>query len=205
MSKLIVFEGIDNSGKTSISRGVYEKLLEYTTTRSTEPVCYSGSDVTSWIWTKEPTFTTEEADRLNDPAMKVDENARELLFLESRLRQLPMYFSGNTVLDRYLWTGMAYAKVFSPSTFPFISLLYQNYNIFKKPTVTVFVDTPVAVCRSREPSLTIERLSSIREAYLAVQPMVQGPVIFTSGDGPLKETVESVFQQVLPYVQEIGL
>ncbi|MFA5436329.1 MAG: hypothetical protein WC372_09870, partial [Candidatus Neomarinimicrobiota bacterium] len=123
-TKLIVFEGIDNSGKTSISKGVLQLLQK-------------DFPLDNWVWGKEPDFSTEEADRLNDPARKNNEADREILFLESRLRQLPKYRESNVVLDRYLWTGIAYSKLFSPSVFSFVSRLYQNENIFKVPDITV--------------------------------------------------------------------
>lgn len=197
-SNLIVFEGIDNSGKTSLSKRVCEMLLSGTGMQG--GLRYSGSDQTSWVWAKEPTFTTEEADRLNDPALKVDENAREVLFLESRLRQQQLYHSGNTILDRYLWTGMAYAKVFSPSVFGFAKEMYQNFNIFKKPLVTVFVDTPVSICQEREPSLSLERLNNIREAYLSVMPLVHTDIIMASGDSDIETTSQIIYAQILPYL-----
>lgn len=62
---LVVFEGIDNSGKTTVSKELVKLFPGFS-------------------WTKEPTFSTEQADRLNSPEC-TDENYRESLFLESRL------------------------------------------------------------------------------------------------------------------------
>lgn len=185
-TKLIVFEGIDNSGKTSISKGVIQLLQK-------------SFPLDIWVWSKEPDFSTEEADRLNDPSLKNNEIDREILFLESRLRQLSKYLENNVVLDRYLWTGIAYAKVFSPKAFSFVSRLYQNENIFKIPDITVFVDTPVDVCQSREPSLTIERLFDIRNAYLDTEHLVKcrNPIIKTSGDKDLEGTILETYNRIM--------
>jgi thymidylate kinase len=183
---LIVFEGIDNSGKTSISQGVFDLLLK--------------EQPGSWIWTKEPDFSTEEADRLNDPTKPMNEVEREILFLESRLRQMPKYQSSNVILDRYLWTGMAYAKVFSPSTFPFVSKLYQSHNIFKIPTLTIFVDTPVEVCQSREPALSLERLNKIRDAYMDTRANITGRIEVMDGVGDLASNVEKAYNFVKRFV-----
>ena len=170
---LIVFEGIDNSGKTSLSKGVCENLDNFT-------------------WAKEPTFTTEEADRLNDQNNKINEYERELLFLESRIRRQPAYQNNNIILDRYLWTGMTYAEVFSPKVYEFSTYLYQNYNIFRKPDFTIFVDTPVEVCQKREPILTIERLDKIRKAYLNNQKYVNTDILTISGEGNLKYNIDII-------------
>lgn len=179
---LIVFEGIDNSGKTSLSKGVCERLKD-------------------WTWAKEPLFTTEEADRLNNPDNKINECERELLFLESRIRRQPAYQNNNVILDRYLWTGMTYAEVFSPSVYEFSTYLYQNYNIFRKPDFTVFVDTPVEVCQKREPSLTIERLDTIRKAYLNNQKYVNTDILTISGEGNLKYNIDIISNTLKDFME----
>jgi thymidylate kinase len=201
-STLIVFEGIDNSGKTSISQGVQKMLMadhlnllkEYTKREGNATLENYVHTNGSWVWSKEPDFSTQEADRLNDTSKPMDEVEREILFLESRLRQLPKYHSNSTILDRYLWTGMAYAKVFSNSTFPFVSKLYQSHNIFKAPALTIFVDTPVEVCQQREPDLTLERLNKIRDAYLETEQFVQGPIHRISGEGSLEDNVKAAWE-----------
>lgn len=193
---LIVFEGIDNSGKTSISQRVSEMLKEdfvgvcMLHSRDFDKEEYKefvGDPRNTWQWQKEPTFSTQEADRLNNPDVKMDENEREVLFLESRLRQQSVYSVRSTVLDRYLWTGMAYAKMFSPACYEFTTRLYTSCSIFKMPDLTIFVDTPVELCHEREPEVSVERLTGIRNAYLDTKKFVKGPVETITGEGSLEE------------------
>jgi thymidylate kinase len=203
-STLIVFEGIDNSGKTSISKGV-QKLLQVDFSNLVHEYCKKESIAdlneyvqgkNAWMWSKEPDFSTEEADRLNDTSKPMDEVEREILFLESRLRQLTKYQANSTILDRYVWTGMAYAQVFSPSTFGFVSKLYQSEHIFKVPALTIFVDTPVELCQQREPALTLERLNKIRDAFLSTEAFVKGPVVRISGEGDLESNTQAAMVEI---------
>lgn len=190
--KLVVFEGIDNSGKTTLSRLV-RALLEQ-------------KSAITWAWDKEPRFSTEEADRLNSEEMK-DEYFREALFFKSRMEGQKDYHKANTVLDRYTWSGVAYAKVFSPNVFPFVQHLFlepagTKTPIFKIPDVFVFVDTDVDICLSREPEVGRERLVKIREAYLATESLLNAPVIRTKSDGtvPPEEIAAQLAQQISQYL-----
>lgn len=170
----IVFEGIDNSGKTTLSR-LFEAYMH-------------DNYHFRWHWTKEPDFSTEEADALNFKSM--DEVQREIAFLESRVRAQTTYTFSNTIVDRSRWTGVAYAKVFSPSIYKFVEELYVGSSMFKKPTAHVFLDTPVEVCHSREPSVPIESLFSLREAYLETLPLFEKDekvIILTPSEGETPE------------------
>ena len=171
---LIVFEGIDHSGKTTLSKALTAKYPEFK-------------------WSHEPTFSSEQADRLNSDEYKGQDAKREVLFLESRLGQQSFYRSNPVLLDRYLWTGIAYAKAFSPSIYPFCVELYQDYNIFKKPTLTFFMETPVETCFERkEPDSneTVERLLTIYQAYKDTLEFVNTPVVFIDGTKTLTECIE---------------
>ena len=169
---LVVFEGVDNSGKTTVSKAL-AKILP------------------SFRWTKEPVFTTEQADRLNSEEYRGKDAKREVLFLEGRLQQQKVYNSVPCLLDRYLWSGMAYAKAFSPSIYEFCKELYTDYNIFKKPDITFFMDTPLETCYDREPKLKEEpgRLERIREAYRDTENLV-GEVHHLDGRKTVDELVD---------------
>jgi len=176
-TKLIVFEGIDNSGKTTLSKLLQSKLNNY-------------------IWSKEPIFTTEIADQLNSENCK-DQYKREVLFLESRLNKQDCYKNNNVILDRYLWSGLSYAKCFSPDTFNFVKILYQNYRLFKKPDITIFIDTPVEICQSREPELTLDRLNNIRNAYIETEKYVNTPIIKISGTESIDTLVDILYNKII--------
>jgi thymidylate kinase len=198
MDKLIVFEGIDNSGKTTLSKKILEILnndLKGALDRLRQAPDNTGMieflsswESRPWVWSKEPDFSTEEADRLNSKDSKLSEAQREVLFLESRLRKQHLYNSTNILLDRYLWTGVAYAKVFSPSTYEFVKVLYAS-PIFKKPDLMIFVDTDVKICHEREPEVSLERLNLIRDAYMATKDIVGCPVVIIDGNGDVETNV----------------
>lgn len=204
MTDLVVFEGIDNSGKTTLSKEVYRRVAnDYLHVSDLLGQTYGADpDLTDmvWTWAKEPVFSTEQADKLNDPSNNMDYCDREILFLESRLSQQDTYHSYNTFLDRYVWTGMAYAKMFSNPLYDFCKKLYSNENIFKTPSLTIFVDTPVEICHEREPEVSIERLSGIRDAFLDSMGCVKGPVEIMDNNVSLEEAVGKVFALLRKYI-----
>jgi dTMP kinase len=178
---LIVFEGIDNSGKTTISKKFVEYLRE-------------KDRYKEWVWTKEPDFTTEEADRLNDPEVNMDEYEREELFLASRFRRQPTYQNNHCVVDRYLWTGLAYAELFSPGAYPFARVIYSK-DIFIKPDLYVFVDTPVEICDQRDPTVGKERLEKIRQAYINNIDLIDSPIITIESTGDLDQVLAELIKK----------
>lgn len=209
-SKLIVFEGIDNSGKTTISKELQKILTKDSNDLRVHFMSMEGPEKndslkslaldwhSTWAWNKEPTFSTEQADKLNNGDM--DGNEREVLFLESRLERQKDYARTSTVLDRYLWTGLAYAKNFSQECYPFLEKLYVNYNIFKKPDLMIFLDTPVETCHEREPSVSIERLNNLRDAYLDTKGLFENDIRIEIVDG--SGTVEEITARCLELVKE---
>lgn len=190
---LIIFEGIDNSGKTTLSK----RFLDYLNTDDgkAEVLRYEFKkgikEVSDFTWTKEPQFTTEEADMLNSGQLK-DEYRREALFFSDHIRHLKELSEGNKVCDRYVWTGLAYAKKFSENCFPFVKYLYPDTSIFPAPDLYIFVDTPVEVCDLRDPTVGIERLRSIRDAYMEVKRffLQHSPIITISAEYGVEESLE---------------
>jgi dTMP kinase len=170
----IVFEGIDHSGKTTVSKKIAESYRDFK-------------------WAHEPVFPSEFADKLNSDEYKEFPAKREVLFLEGRLGRQNFYNGNPVILDRYLWSGMAYAKAFSPSIYPFCQELYQNYRIFKKPTLYFFMDTPVDVCLSRrtpDSKETEEKLALKRQAYAETEQFVNSPIVYIDGKASVDECVE---------------
>ena len=176
----VVFEGVDNSGKTTISKKVAEYFPEME-------------------WRKEPNFTTEEADRLNSDEFKGKDAKREVFFLEGRLANQEVYRKYPVILDRYLWSGMAYAQAFSPSISEFCNELYSNFNIFRKPSITFFMETPLETCYDREPALkeTPGRLETIRNCYKATQGRVGCEVVTIDGTKSIEECAKFVIDTLL--------
>ena len=179
-SRFIVFEGVDNSGKTTISKEI-QKLMPWFT------------------WTKEPVFSTEQADRLNSGEYKGQDAKREVLFLESRLSQQNLYRTKPCLLDRYLWTGLAYAKAFSPSIYSFTEALYTNHNIFKKPDLYIFMETPLETCYNREPALKKEpgRLERIRQSYKNTEHLIDSLIEYIDGTKSIEECIEATKRVII--------
>lgn len=182
---LIVFEGLDRSGKTTLSKAFCEYL-----NKNPEAL-----NITNFEWTKEPLFSTEEADKLND--CKNDEYKREALFFESRIRHQEMMKNKNIICDRYIWTGLAYATLFSPLTLPFIKEIYPNPNIILQPDLHIFVDTPIDICLERDSTLDANVLRNLRKAfYDTYQNMKHIRCLIIASVGPINEIIEDLIQQI---------
>jgi len=191
----IVFEGIDNCGKSTMSK----KFTDWVNTE--DVISLPSGNITHW--TKEPQFGTEMADLLNSSEYKENEFKRESLFLEDRI-QHQKFLKGNksVVCDRYIWSGVAYAKVFSPNCFEFAKEIYFNSNIILQPDLHIFIDTPVETCLKREPEVGLDRLQMLRRAYTATTPN-HIPLITISIDSSIEKTFEYIKKQYIKYIKTI--
>jgi len=194
----IVFEGIDRSGKSSLS--VNFQAWVNNEFRDEDGALKVDPHLGDFIWTKEPTFSTEEADRLNSDDSPVGEYERERIFFESRLRHQDLLGSGNIVCDRYLWSGIAYAKFFSPHCHGLLTDLYLHSSLFTQPDLYVFVDTPPEVCYDRDPDTDLDKLKGLRGAYLETRASISQPVITLPGLGGEGRTLEKFVGMFLDHV-----
>lgn len=174
---LIAFEGIDGSGKTELSVNFCQFLNERWAGRYWKDADGSTTGYKDFVWTKQPDFTSEEADRLNDKKTFSDPYKREALFFGSHLRNRATIDSGNKVCDRYLWTSMVYAKVFSPEVFPFLKELYSDSSLFTPPDLYVFVDTSIDCCSKRGKSQDKNLLLELWKAYDQTECLITSPII----------------------------
>jgi thymidylate kinase len=182
----IAFEGIDHSGKSTLSVMFAEWLNnEY---RDTLGQLKVDPHLGDFIWTKEPTFSSEEADRLNSPEYK-DQIKREILFFTSRTRHQRDLRSANVVCDRYIWSGIAYAKLFSPDTYKFAKELYMCEDLFTQPDLHIFVDTDPLTCHIRGTEESLDILNKKREAYLETMKYISSPVIIMESVGTPTEAL----------------
>jgi len=184
---LIAFEGIDGSGKTSISTKF-------------------AAATKAW-WTKEPMFDSEEADRLNE--MPIVGAHREAAFLMDRVQhQIYMKSSEDKVIvcDRYLWSALVYGYIFSPETYEFLRAIYAQ-PFFRVPDCFVFVDTPAEVCAARRPGRsadaekTLWSLKQLEHSYHDIHPSkisewANVPVITISGAGKVEDAVASLIVKI---------
>ena len=208
---LIVFAGTDRCGKTTISKEFCKRLnKEYDETTggaipsfcSKVPECY-GTTVQGYTrsylgpfeWTKEPLFTSEEADRLNSFSGPEHQYERELLFYESRLNHQEFLEQHNVVCDRYLWCGMAYAKVFSPKCYETYKRLYMNKRFFIQPDLYIYVNAHIDTVMKRDPSLNRDTILDLWKAYETVYDDIEEleiPIITINNEPRCDNKEESI-------------
>jgi thymidylate kinase len=199
---LIVFEGINKSGTSTLSLQFVQYLNKLF--RGKDGLLKLDPHFGDFIWTKEPSFTSEESELLNKPSY-VDEFKREKIFFESRIRHQKIIAGKNTVCDRYIWTGMAYTYKYSPNCFRFAKELYLSENLFIQPDLYVFVDTPPGVCYERDTSLDLDTLRELREAFIKTKEYVRVPTItIPSVDGE-DQALARLIQEFVDYATKNNL
>ena len=194
---LIVFEGIDRTGKTTLS-------VEFQNYLNTEFSDGKGgvtldSSLGPFIWTKEPSFSTAEADKLNDLKDPSEQYKRECLFFESRILHQPYLKAHNIICDRYVWSGMVYARVFSPGCYQFLKELYQSKKLFVQPDLYIYVNTGIDTCLMRDPSLNMDTMLELWKGYELVYDNIKEldiPII-TINNEPRSDNQEDSVQLVL--------
>jgi thymidylate kinase len=202
---LIVFEGIDNSGKSTLSKKFAEYLNTPEGVALIKSANYPGfSEYLGFRWTKEPQFTTEEADRLNSPEFK-DPAKREAFFFADRMRHQGDLEDADIICDRYVWTGAAYAKKFSRENYPLVKELYFDPSIFIQPDLYIFVDTPLEVCDKRDPSVGLLRLKDIRAAYASTKKYAaeHSDIIYTSAGDGIEESLKKLIEVFRDYLKSL--
>lgn len=182
--KLIVFEGTDLSGKTTIAKEMAKRF--------------------DFAFEHEPTFSSTYADEINFKGLNAYQ--REFYFMIDRINHQETLRQKDTILDRYRLTGIAYAKVFGSEALEMARSIYGLQD-FKKPNLTIFVDMhPENAMKLNElrkdtedynPKLTIEKLQQLRQSYYHEMMFAQ-----TNWDEniivyePIFGNLESTFNQV---------
>ena len=158
----------------------------------------------TWIHEHEPTFTSEEADKLNFGAL--DPWKREYYFMKDRMKHQTILRGCNVVLDRYILSGLAYAQIFSPEVIPMIKSIYSNHSEFVYPDAIFFIDmdpiNALAINESRKrtteynPKLTLDILQKLRMGFVShLQTMREWELpVFTIQPffGDIDKTFESI-------------
>lgn len=199
---LIAFEGIESSGKTTLSVG-FEQYLN-SRFKSSDGTLKLDPHLGEFIWTKELTLSTEDAERLNSPDY-YDEYSRERTFFESRRKHQDIVMGRNAVCDRYLWSGLAYAYLNSPHCYDLLRELYLSESLFIQPDLYIFVDTPFEICHDRNPVYGLEHLRALRGAYSQSRKYIQTPVLSVQSVGGEEHALEYLVAKFDEYVQTNGL
>lgn len=202
----IVFEHIDGAGASSLS-------LDFMNTLNEKFKDEQGDLIIDPLWGdfewhKEPLFTTDEANFLNSPACK-DPVKREVLFYKSRLKHQELIKTKNIVCDRYIWSGIAYASIYSPTTFEFAKGLYLDEDLFMAPDLYVFVDTPVEECYKRVlirgEDESMDYLIKKRRAYFDTMKYILSPIIVADSSGRTEEdkinAVSNLYEKFKKFVE----
>jgi dTMP kinase len=168
--KLVAFEGIDGSGKTTQARLFYESLRKVTDkcVLTREP---SDSPVTKYIRAELAKSPSEGADAL-------DMRTLQFLFIADRSSHVetvigPELEAGNTVItDRYFLSTAAYGSAFGDKYGLTAEYLMGVNSVFPAPDIVFYirVDPEVALGRVAERNGQAERfdnLESLRKLDLA--------------------------------------
>ena len=173
----ISFEGVDGCGKSTLSKKLAEEL--------------------GFFWTKEPTFTSEEADALNLGSK--NDIQREIEFAVDRIKHMGSVLKpcDNVICDRYIWTGLAYCSMYNPSAYPFAEALYKH-EFFLKPDVYIFVDTPLDTCWERRQVQPLEHLTKIRDVFIQTKPIIEkdSKIITIQGTGSIEDCILDLKKQL---------
>lgn len=187
--QLIVIEGIDCSGKTSLAKVVAQKM--------------------NFNFEHEPTFSSTEADNLN--FKKLNAFQREFYFMLDRYKHQEKLRENNVILDRYRLSGAVYAAVFGPEALPMVHGIY-GLKEFKKPDMTIFIDMdPKDALKLNElkkgtpdynPKLNEKTLHILRDAFLEQINSVQSLwgekiVLLDNIFGQFDKTVERIISTIL--------
>ena len=185
----IAFEGIDRSGKSTLS----VKLAEYLNSSKVDGLLRLDPHFGDFIWTKEPSFTIAYAKLLNSSGY-VDEYTREQTFFVSRIQHQKHIAAKNIVCERYLWSGLSYAYKYSPSCFRLLKELYSSESLFIQPDLYIFLDTPVDVCVERDPALDSDVQREVLAAYKRTIEYIKVPIISLQAVGDEQETFHNLIE-----------
>jgi thymidylate kinase len=132
----------------------------------------------------------------------MDSANREVEFLMDRIFHQEFLRENEYVIcDRYIWSGLAYCKVFNPSVYDFATTIYQH-RYFRKPDLYVFVDTPPDICcQRRHVPAQLSNLINLRQAYMDTKPFITGSDILTV-DGT--KDLDTLTNEVMKRIRELN-
>jgi len=201
---LINIEGIDGSGKSTIAKMLCKYL--------NENKLKFGDELTPWILEREPNFDSQTADALN--FVKGNSWQREFYFMKDRMQHQEKLRTNDVVLDRYIWTGLAYASVFSPEVLDMCVSFYSLSSEFIKPDIIFYMDVnpndAIKINESRKGTpeysekLKLQNLISLKEAFEDTKKFIREweiPfLIVESKFGQLDESLDTIIKFLNGYM-----
>jgi len=183
----IAFEGIERSGKSTIS----VKFAEFLNNYRDDGLLKLDPHFGDFVWTKEPFFSNDEGKSLNNSGY-IDEYKRERIFFESRILHKNHIMAKNVVVEQYLWSGLSYASVYSPHCFRLLKELYSSDVLFIQPDLYIYIKTPPEICQERDPVLDIDIQLELYEAYDICRKYIKVPIIDIVAMGDESETLQNL-------------
>lgn len=198
--KLVTFEGIDGSGKSTM-------LARLQKTDESEPLCGRGS-----VFTREPT-----KDTLTGKAVyaaienNVDPLAELFLFLADHAAHLsdtvrPALADGKLVIsDRYSDSRCAYQSVtlkeVIPDAFDFVCRLHEPWT--RKPDLTFLFDIRPEVscerCKDRGAQTKFERVDFLKEVTANFKKLAEnepGRFVILNAENPPEENEKIILKEI---------
>jgi thymidylate kinase len=199
--RLVVLEGIDCSGKS-----MYAEML----TKRFNEKKFGNRE---WIHEHEPTFSSEQADRIN--FNKLNPWQREYYFMKDRINHQKTLRENNVVLDRYILSGLAYAQTFSPEVVPMMKSIYKMSDEFVHPDLTIFIDmdpmNAIAINESRKdkedynPKLTLDMLHKLRMGFMAHMQTMREMELPVYTVQPFFGDIDRTFESILNWIRRSPL
>jgi thymidylate kinase len=186
MSKLVVLEGTDLSGKTTIAKEVAKRM--------------------NFEFDHEPTFSSSFADKIN--FTNLNEYQREFYFLVDRYNHQDFLTNNNVILDRYRLSSIAYTNVFSEKA---LEMSRSINSTFLKPDLTVYIDmqpeNAIELNESRKGTdlynskLTLKKLQQLRLSFYKQIAFAQSEwdeniIIYEPIYGNLSLTINQIYDLI---------
>ncbi|MEM0043278.1 MAG: dTMP kinase [Sulfolobales archaeon] len=188
MSRLIVIEGIDGSGKTTLARNLVRRLMErgFKSYYTYEPYESPFSEVFRKIKTLIKTDPTIDA-----LAMTLDRAYHVKMVIE------PLLEEGYIVVsDRYYYSTIAYQGAMGAD----ITWIKNMNKVFRKPDLGIYIDVSVDTAlerikmkESRWPEYEVrELLEKVRKIYLEM--VREGELEIVCGEKKAEEVIEEAWR-----------
>ncbi len=173
---LVVFEGIEGSGKTTQAKLLYESIGRVTggCTLTEEP--QPDSPITRLIREELKKDPSESEEALDMRTLQLLFAADRSLHVEKLIRPR-LEAGGIVVVDRYFLTSVAYAGAFGDEG---LADYFMSVNsVFPKPDLVIFLRVPAEVALKRvvlrEKKDRYDNLESLMKQYDAYRSLAQSP------------------------------
>lgn len=192
---LIVFEGLDRSGKTTLTRALLERMLQ--SNRSATSIKFPNADTSTWhlieMYQRKVVDVTPRAMHLIYSANRHEKMADLVSTLVDR--------QTHVVCDRYIHSGIAYSMA---KGLGHEWCVVPDHGLVA-PDIVVFVDTPVQECALRAGfGRDVHDSTEFQQrVYTAYQGFVEpGRWIVLDGTRPVVELLDQLMVRVQARIEQ---